>query len=112
MSRFYYPLALLLLFSAFSFSSAFAFDAFDVEASGLNMGIGYRSDQLDWNISGDADDENQIILSELSWEDLHIVQLRATGWLEVGGVPLLDGNSLVIVDLLMMLLFQLQNIFV
>jgi hypothetical protein len=99
MSRLLSSVVVYLLFSAFSVSSAIAFDAFDIKASGVNLGIGYRSDQLDWNISGDTDDENQIILSELTWEDLEVVQLQATGWLELGGLPLLKGTSLVIVDL-------------
>ena len=98
MSRLLSSLVLFLLFSAFSVSSSFAFDAIDIRASGVNMGIGYRSDQLDWNISGDANDESQIILSELNWEDIQIVQLQATGWLEFGKLPLINKNSLVFAD--------------
>ena len=96
MSRFLTSLALMLV--VLSLNSAFAFDGFDLKASGLNVGIGYRSDQLDWNVSGDTSDENQIILSELSWEDIEIVQLQASGWLEFGELPLINKNSVVFAD--------------
>ncbi len=37
---------------------------------------GYRRDELDWNIAGDINGNNPNVLSELSWEDLEITQLR------------------------------------
>lgn len=97
MSRLLSSLALLLI--VFSFNpSAFASDFFELEASGLDVGIGYRTDQLDWNISGTDSGESQIILSELNWEDLQIVQLQATGWLEFGKLPLINKSSLFFAD--------------
>ena len=97
MSRLLSSLALLLIVFSFH-QSASASGAFDLEASGLDVGIGYRTDQFDWNISGTDSDESQIILSELSWEDLQIVQLQATGWLEFGKLPLINRHSLVFAD--------------
>ena len=37
--------------------------------------IGYRSDDLKWSIAGDTSGNNPNILSELTWENLGIVQL-------------------------------------
>jgi len=37
---------------------------------------GYRRDDLDWNIAGDTNGNNPNILSELTWDDLEIFQLR------------------------------------
>lgn len=41
----------------------------------LQLSAGYREDELDWNIAGNGVN----IMSELTWEDLEIYQLRATG---------------------------------
>jgi hypothetical protein len=38
--------------------------------------IGYRNDDLDWNIAGDSSGNNPNILSELTWSDLEIFQLE------------------------------------
>jgi hypothetical protein len=40
-----------------------------------SAGIGYRTDDLDWNIAGDISGNNPNILSELTWSDLEILQL-------------------------------------
>ena len=40
------------------------------------LGFGYRSDNLEWNIAGDVSGNNPNILSELTWEDLGIFQLK------------------------------------
>ena len=37
---------------------------------------GYRRDDLDWNIAGDTNGNNPNILSELTWDDLEIFQLK------------------------------------
>jgi hypothetical protein len=37
---------------------------------------GYRRDELDWNIAGDTSGKNPNILSELTWEDLEIFQVK------------------------------------
>ena len=43
----------------------------EIEAS-----YGYRQDQLDWNIAGNLQGENPNVLSELTWEDLLIHEIR------------------------------------
>jgi hypothetical protein len=43
----------------------------------LEFGAGYRVDNLDWNIAGDASGNNPNILSELTWSDVEIFQLKA-----------------------------------
>jgi opacity protein-like surface antigen len=37
---------------------------------------GYRRDELDWNIAGDNSGNNPNILSELTWDDLEILQIK------------------------------------
>lgn len=36
----------------------------------LSLDAGFRSDDLDWSIAGDADGNNPNILSELTWENI------------------------------------------
>jgi hypothetical protein len=43
----------------------------------LEFGGGYRVDNLNWNIAGDSNGNNPNILSELTWEDIDIFQLKA-----------------------------------
>ncbi|MCF6265385.1 MAG: hypothetical protein L3J57_02425 [Desulfuromusa sp.] len=99
MRCFFCFLVLLLSFNLLQVRSVLAFDLFNIEASGVDVGFGYRSDQLDWNISGDINGENPTILSELSWEDLEIFQIQATGWLEIGELPFLKRNSLILANI-------------
>jgi len=47
-----------------------------VESMEGTLSLGYRVDQFDWNISGNYQGEDPNILSELTWEDLEIVQLQ------------------------------------
>lgn len=56
-----------------------------VGISGVAIGLdsGYRSDHLDWSISGDLSGRNPTVLSELTWEDLETWQLRSTIDLEL-----------------------------
>lgn len=42
----------------------------------FSLGGGYRRDDLNWNVSGDSDGNNPNVLSELTWEDLEIFQLK------------------------------------
>lgn len=46
-----------------------------LEAS-LDFSAGYRTDKLDWSIAGDTSGENPNILSELTWKDLNIYQVK------------------------------------
>ena len=50
---------------------------------------GYRTDDLDWNIAGNLQGSSPNILSELTWEDVEIYQLKIKGKFDVG-----DGGSL------------------
>ena len=72
------------------------FDAIEIEAAGIEMDAGYRSDQLDWNIAGDLDGSNPNVLSELTWEDLETFQVQANGWLELGELPFLKRNTMLL----------------
>jgi opacity protein-like surface antigen len=49
----------------------------------LQLGSGYRSGEMDWNIAGDSSGSNPDVLSELEWKDLDIFQTEAEGqaWL-------------------------------
>lgn len=49
----------------------------------LSISAGYRVDKLDWNIAGDISGNNPNIMSELTWEDLAIYQIKAKGELNV-----------------------------
>ncbi len=42
----------------------------------LEAGIGYRHDNLDWNIAGNSSGTNPNVLSELEWSDLEIIQIK------------------------------------
>lgn len=45
----------------------------------FTLNSGYRVDDLDWNIAGDTTGSNPNILSELTWRDLKIYQVKADG---------------------------------
>jgi hypothetical protein len=45
----------------------------------MDIDAGVRLDNLDWNIAGNINGTNPDVLSELTWSDLWIVQLRASG---------------------------------
>ncbi len=50
----------------------------------LEIGLGYRIDDLDWSIAGFLTQTNFVnILSELTWEDLRIYQVKVGGRLSV-----------------------------
>ncbi|GMR04624.1 MAG: hypothetical protein BMS9Abin23_0525 [Thermodesulfobacteriota bacterium] len=70
-----YPfLTILFLYFFFISESALAAQLFSAEFS---FDAGYRVDNLDWNIAGDASGANPNILSELAWKDLETFQLKA-----------------------------------
>ena len=45
----------------------------------ISFNNGYRADELDWNIAGDTEGRNPNVLSELTWEDLKIYQVKTEG---------------------------------
>ncbi len=69
----------------------------------LDVGLGYRVDDFDWNIAGDITGANPNILSELTWENVESLQLEvggeiesAAGWLVSGSAAyggILDGRN-------------------
>ena len=71
--RFLLFLLLPVVFVCLNVQSVLSFDDIKVVASGVDMGLGYRSDQLDWAISADSDSGT---LSELRWDDLDIFQVQ------------------------------------
>jgi len=52
----------------------------------VEISNGYRRDDLDWNIAGNSDGKNPNILSELTWDDIEIYQLRLQGSLLLPGI--------------------------
>src|SRR5574337_373661 len=66
-----------LLFAALVCSAALAASpAFGKESYDLTLSTGLRSDEFDWNIAGDTGGANPNILSELTWRNLDIYELR------------------------------------
>ncbi|MCK4839370.1 MAG: hypothetical protein KAS94_11260 [Desulfobulbaceae bacterium] len=45
----------------------------------LELNVGSRVDQLDWNIAGNIYGDNPNIISELTWEDLEITEITTKG---------------------------------
>ncbi len=50
----------------------------------LGFESGYRIDHLDWNIAGTLAGTSPNVLSELSWDDLEIVQVKTSAAVTVG----------------------------
>ncbi len=66
--------------TTFAFKTGYPDDNIDwnMETT-FTFNTGYRSDDLDWNIAGNIYGNNPNILSELSWSDLNIHQIKAGG---------------------------------
>ncbi len=58
----------------------------------LQIGVGYRHDNLDWNIAGNSSGTNPNVLSELEWSDLDIIQVKLQGRAVVSGKFYLRGQ--------------------
>ncbi|MEJ2167177.1 MAG: hypothetical protein P8X90_16740 [Desulfobacterales bacterium] len=54
---------------------------------------GYRRDDLDWNIAGDAGGNNPNVLSELTWNDLQSFQVKFQGGLVIPNIIALRGYA-------------------
>ena len=63
----------LVIFLLFCIKPAFAEPERKLD---LGLEVGHRTDQLNWNIA--ASDGNPNVLSELTWRDLFITQIRGT----------------------------------
>ena len=57
----------------------------------LIVSAGYRRDDLDWNIAGDANGNNPNVLSELNWDDLESYQVQFRGSLVIPNIIALRG---------------------
>lgn len=51
-------------------------EAFAEDYGALDVGIGYRTDDINWNIAGNLAGESPNVLSELTWDDLQILQIE------------------------------------
>lgn len=77
----------LLVFAAGLFLMVWATPAL-AEVTDVDTEAGYRVDGLDWNIAGNSDGSNPNILSELTWKNLEMFQVRGKVKTD------LDGNYL------------------
>jgi hypothetical protein len=66
--------------------------AFPLEIE-LIPSFGYRVDDLDWNIAGDASGNNPNILSELTWNDLESYQVKVHGNMVLPNILTLRGSA-------------------
>ena len=57
----------------------------------LSLDTGYRQDDLDWNIAGTSAGTNPNVLSELTWKELRIYQIKGTGRVTAEGIAVLRG---------------------
>ena len=78
--------------------SVLAADFFTIMSGGLDVGLGYRTDQLDWNTSYDLVGGSPNIYSELSWNDIEVLQLQLSSRLELGELPFLNSPTLIQVN--------------
>lgn len=85
---------LVLIFLGAGGGNAAAAGPIGLAGTEIGLTSGYRSDRLDWNISGDMDGRNPTILSELTWEDLETWQARTTLDVQLDRVLGWRGNSL------------------
>lgn len=65
-----------------------------LETVELDLALGYRVDQLDWNIAGNYNGTGPTVLSELSWDDLEVLQLQLDAKLETRDLLWLKTNTL------------------
>ena len=63
--------------------SAFASESESSKTARIILLTGYRTDDLNWNISGNINGVSPNILSELAWDDLDVWQLKAEGSLDI-----------------------------
>jgi hypothetical protein len=82
---------LLFVFSIVQATSSFAEL---IESISLDASLGYRVDQLDWNIAGNYAGSNPNVLSELTWSDLEILQLQLDSKIETRDLLWLKTNTL------------------
>jgi len=59
----------------------------------VSVTSGYRVDDLDWNIAGDLSGANPNILSELTWDDLHMIELKGKVNVVLAKYLVIDGKA-------------------
>ena len=59
----------------------------------LTPSMGYRNDDLDWNIAGDSSGNNPNVLSELTWDNLESFQTKIQGSIVWPNVVALKGSA-------------------
>jgi len=96
--RINFLLFILVWLLSFSGQTVFATDFFAVNNGEIDVSFGYRADQLDWNIASGLAGETPNILSELTWDNIKLVQLQLSGRLELGELPFLNTNTLLLVN--------------
>lgn len=61
-----------------------AADSARAQAIEVSLSTGIRTDDLDWNIAGNAAGTNPNILSELTWKDVESAYIKGSGRLRLG----------------------------
>ena len=90
----------LMIFLFVSIQTVMAANIVNIDAGGIDMGVGHRYDRLNWNIAGNLNGENPNILSELEWTDIEILQLQFSGWLVLHErIPFLNKETFLQADL-------------
>lgn len=89
--RFVLVFLLIVFFSVNSFAAA---EPGRLKSLSLDYSLGYRVDQLDWNIAGNNGGTTPNVLSELTWSDLQIFQLQLDGRAETKDLLWLKTNTL------------------
>lgn len=77
---------IMLMVFSLSHHQAFAAVFNKIESAELDLSIGHRVDQFDWNIAGNSDGKNPNVLSQLTWSDLELIQLQLDGRIELSEV--------------------------
>ncbi len=94
------PFCIIVLIVSLPFSSSLAANKDSSNVSGnkhftteFDFAVSYRVDDLDWNIAADiTGTATPNILSELTWEDLEIFQLKAKNRTTIGKFVALKGQ--------------------
>lgn len=87
--KFFYALFLFALMGFWLGESSCEAQVAFFQGAELQLGSGYRSGELDWNIAGDSSGNNPDVLSELEWKELDIFQteIESQVWLGSANWP-------------------------
>lgn len=56
------------------------------------LSMGYRRDQLDWNLAGNLQGQNPNVAFEMTWEDLEIYQIKSQNRIQLDGPFSIDAS--------------------